>query len=85
MNNMYYLIVIEIPLTILAISYCLMECISPFEMCKRWFLNKNWFGKFYSAIGVILILPTIILYYVGFVFISIVLFIYILGTKKEKK
>lgn len=67
------------------IAICLEENKTPYEMYKHWLENKNWFGKFYTVIPIIIIFPAVIFYYIsGFIF-ALFSFIYMYGLKDKEK
>ena len=64
---------------------CMIDQLTPIGEYKKWLQDKNWFGKIYTAIAIILTIPAAIITYITFFIVFLITFIHILGTKKEKK
>lgn len=86
MENIFIsFLLIEILFTIILVVNCAMDELLPIEEYKMWFQNRNWFGKIYVTIAIILTIPAAIITYIVFLIVFLITFIHILGIKEEKK
>lgn len=74
----------EIVLTMILVINCAVDELTPMGEYKKWFQNKNWFGKIYVTITIILTIPAAIITYIAFLIIFLIIFIHILGIKEEE-
>lgn len=68
---------------LLFLTYCFEEVKSPIEAYKGWLEDKNWFGKLYVCITIIITIPDAIFYYISSAIFGIILLIYVLGLKNK--
>lgn len=76
-------ILFEIIFTFSFIASCAMDELFPIGEYKKWFQNKNWFGKIYITIAIIFTIPSAIVTYIVFLIMFLVIFIHALGIKEE--
>ena len=62
---------------------CAIDELFPIGEYRKWFQNKNWFGKIYVTIAIILTIPAAIITYIAFFIVFLITFIHILGVKEE--
>ena len=56
---------------------CAIDELFPIGEYKKWFQNKNWFGKIYTIIAIIFTIPAAIITYIAFFIVFLVTFIHI--------
>ena len=82
---MLFAILFEIVLTFSFGVNCAIDELTPIGEYKKWFQNKNWFGKIYTTIAIIFTIPAAIVTYIVFIIVFLITFIRMLGIKEEKK
>lgn len=86
MENIFIsFLLIEILFTMILVINCAVDELLPIKEYKTWFQNRNWFGKIYIFITIIFTIPAAIIIYISFFIVFLVIFIYTLGIKEEKK
>ena len=76
-------VLFEIVFTFSFVINCAVDELFPIGEYKKWLQNKNWFGKIYTAIAIILTIPAAIMAYIAFFIVFLITFIHILGIKEE--
>ena len=84
-NVLISIFLFELFFTMLLVINCAVDELFPIGEYRKWFQNKNWFGKIYVTIAIVLTIPAAIITYIVFLIVFLITFIHILGIKEEKK